>query len=102
MTFDSASDILYCSDESYENGQNGSLTALAVVASDHRRHGDGGWLGSGSLSEIAKVETLPGGVASVVYYDGVEDDDLRHEDGDDDDDDDDGDDNKNKFIAIAH
>ncbi|KAL1970138.1 hypothetical protein VTN77DRAFT_6543 [Rasamsonia byssochlamydoides] len=54
LTFDAVSRTLFCSDEAFEHGANGSLTALAA-ASD------------GSLVELVRTETRAGGVASVLY-----------------------------------
>jgi 6-phosphogluconolactonase (cycloisomerase 2 family) len=67
LTFDASTRVLYCSDESGNSSSPGSLTALRAAA-------------DGTLSEIAKVETIGGGVSNVIY---------NREDG-------------QKFIAIAH
>ena len=69
LTFDSEARILYCSDESgsADPSSNGTLTAY------HARR-------DGKLHEIAKTETIGGGVHSVIFEAG----------------------NKEKFIAIAH
>lgn len=67
LTFDASTRVLYCSDESGSRTSPGSLTALAAAA-------------DGRLSEIAKVDTIGGGVNNVIY---------NRDDG-------------KKFIAIAH
>jgi 6-phosphogluconolactonase (cycloisomerase 2 family) len=56
LTLDAHSRTVYCSDEdgTTDPSTHGSLTALAISA-------------NGSLSEIAKADTIGGGVASVLY-----------------------------------
>jgi hypothetical protein len=58
LTYDSAGHTLYCVDESGFNANfgNGTLSSFTVSS-------------NGSLSKTAKVTTLPGGVASVIYND---------------------------------
>ena len=54
LTFDSASRILYCSDESGDASTNGSLTTLAADE-------------DGTLTEIATAAAPGGGVNSIFY-----------------------------------
>ncbi|OJI86840.1 hypothetical protein ASPTUDRAFT_27834 [Aspergillus tubingensis CBS 134.48] len=54
LTFDSASRILYCSDESGDASTNGSLTTLAADQ-------------DGTLTEIATAAAPGGGVNSIFY-----------------------------------
>lgn len=67
LTFDASTRVLYCSDETGDSTSPGSLTALAAST-------------DGKLSEIAKVDTIGGGVNNVIY---------NRDDG-------------KTFIAIAH
>ncbi|OJJ47986.1 hypothetical protein ASPZODRAFT_63760 [Penicilliopsis zonata CBS 506.65] len=57
LTLDARTETLYCADESgsLAQGTNGSLTALSV----------------NPLAEMVKTETLPGGVASLIYDDRI-------------------------------
>jgi hypothetical protein len=66
LTFDSGPGLLYCIDESYE--PNGTLTMYTADSNS-------------LLTEQAKVETLPGGVATTIFN---------------------GLDDQEKFLAIAH
>lgn len=57
LTFDSGPRVLYCSDESgdaNEGGEKGSLSAYSASS-------------EGKLRQIAKTDTIAGGVNSVVY-----------------------------------
>jgi 6-phosphogluconolactonase (cycloisomerase 2 family) len=58
LTYDSAGRTLYCVDESGFNASIGNGTLSSFIVSSN-----------GTLSQTAKVTTLPGGVASVIYND---------------------------------
>ncbi|KAH8698006.1 Lactonase, 7-bladed beta-propeller-domain-containing protein [Talaromyces proteolyticus] len=60
LTYDAATAMLYCVDESGSSANSGNGTLSSFVVDTRNK-------GSSALTKEATTETLPGGVASVIY-----------------------------------